>query len=506
MKIPYLPKEFHDPIKLDRMLKTKPESFWIRRGEKRALELFHQMAKRVPAYKDFLGKNGIKPNKIKNIADFKHLPTLDKDNYLRAYPREQLCWDGEYPKGQWVVSSTSGSTGEPYYFPRQSSQDWQYAVTAELYLRNNFHIQDRTTLYINAFPMGAWIGGVFTYEAIKLLADRGKYDLTIISPGIHKLEVIKALKNLGRDFDQVLIGAYAPFLKDILDEGTDQGLDWKSYKLGFIFSAEGFSETFRNHVIEETGIHELTGTLNHYGTVDLGTMSHETPLTILLRRMAVEDDQVYESLLGQIHRLPTLTQYIPELFYFEEVSGNLLCSAFSGIPLVRYDLKDHGGVIDLDEATRVMTELGVDLSDEIEKAGIKDTVWNLPMVHVYERSDFSVSFFAFQIYPETIRKVVHEDQFRKDLTGKFTMMVQYNKKSDQELIIHAELKKGRKETAALKKRLTSAIVKRLLKENSEYRETAKLYPEQTIPKIQFWPYEHDQHFKPGAKQKWVKKG
>jgi phenylacetate-coenzyme A ligase PaaK-like adenylate-forming protein len=48
-------------------------------------------------------------------------------------------------------------------------------------------------------------------------------------------------------------------------------VDWKKYNLRFIFSAEGFSETFRDYVAEVAGLkNAYLDTLNHYGTVDQG--------------------------------------------------------------------------------------------------------------------------------------------------------------------------------------------------------------------------------------------
>lgn len=502
----YLPNGLNNPVEVQQHLKTKPESYWIKRGETRALYLFHQMAKRVPAYKDFLKKNKVYPDKMKTVKDFNSVPTIDKNNYLRSYPRKMLCWDGEFKDESWVISTTSGSTGHPFYFPRQDDQDLQYALAAELFLRSNFDIDKKSTLFIVGFPMGAWIGGLFTYQALKHLVKRGNYKLSIITPGINKLEILKAVKNLGRDFDQVIIGSYGPFLKDTLDDGLNHGLDWKKYNLGFIFAAEGFNETFRDYVIKKAGLkNPYKDTLNIYGTVDLGTMSHETPLSVLIRRMAVEDQKIYQMVFSQISKLPTLTQFIPELFYFEDINGNLICSSFSGIPLVRYDLKDHGGVFTLEEIIKKFSNYGIDLYKKARGAQIAQTIWNLPFVHVYERSDFSVSFFAFQIYPETIRKALQEKTLETKVTGKFTMMVKYNKQSNQFLEINVELKAGVRESDVLKNTVRELIVKRLLKENSEYRKTSEEYPDRTIPKIVLWSYEDPTYFKSGTKQKWVKK-
>src|SRR3989344_6681302 len=183
--------QFKTISKFERALQTKLGDFWMLRGEHQALKLFHQMSLRVPAYKDFLKKNKVNPQNVHTIKDFLRLPTIDKNNYLRAYPLDMLCWDGKLAEGQYVISTTSGSTGEPFYFPHTKEQNLQYAAVAELYLRTNFTIHKKTTLYIDAFPMGAWIGGVFTYDAIRIIADRG-YALSVITPGVHKQEVIKA--------------------------------------------------------------------------------------------------------------------------------------------------------------------------------------------------------------------------------------------------------------------------------------------------------------------------
>lgn len=490
---------------LDKYRNT-PEKDHLIDGEKIAIKLFTEMSQKVPAYKDYLAKNNISTLSANCIEDLATVPAVDKDNYLRRYARKDLVWDGNIKGKSWIISATSGSTGEPFYFPRQDLQDDFYALSAEAYLIENFQIDKKSTLYINAFPMGIWIGGVFTYEAIRKVADHG-YPLSIVTPGINKLEVIKAVKNLGNDFDQVIIGSYAPFLKDILDDGTDMGLDWRSYNLGFVFSAEAFTEEFRDFVKLKTGIkNELTGTLNHYGTVDLGTMAHETPLSILVRRLAIKNPTIFNELFGEINKLPTLAQYDPRLFYFEEDEGNLLCSSYSGIPLFKYDLKDHGGIRTKKQVYEVFEKHGISLDDEVVKAEIDKTVWNLPFVFVYERSDFSVSFFAFQIYPETLKKVLIAKEFNKKITSKFTMEVRYSEDGRQIFEVNVELRPGNQGDNELAELIATSIRDRLLIENSEYRKTSEENGlEAVTPKVIFWAYEDSKHFKPGGKQKWVKK-
>ena len=496
----------YNPIELQNSLKSQSPLVWEKRGQIQALKLFKAAASRIPAYKDFLNRHQITVEKVKTIADFKKIPTIDKDNYLRKYHLSQLCWDGKFNSNSWTLFTTSGSTGEPFYFPYKKTQYQQYALLAEMYLRDNFDIHKLSTLYVNAFPMGAWIGGVFTDNAIKMLADRGNYKLTIISPGIDKQGVINAIQKFGNEFDQVIIGSYGPFLKDILDDGVNQQVNWKQFNIKFIFSAEGFTESFRNYMYEIVGSKNVyKDSLNHYGTVDLGTMSHETPLSILIRRLAVQNQELYEKIFDQTTQLPTLTQYLPELFYFEAESGNLLCTANSGLPLVRYDLKDHGQVISFTDMQRFLEESDINISKEAIRTNIESTIWQLPFVHVFERSDFSVSFYAFFIYPQTIRKALLEKNLASFVSSKFSMSVQFNEQQNQYLEIQVELKKGVSESDKLENLVKQNIISQLKKDSSEYRETYKEKGPLVEPKIIFWRHEHPTYFKPGIKQAWVNK-
>ena len=168
---------FGNAPKLLARLKEESEQYWINRGETSMLKLFHVMAERVPAYKDFLAKHKINPASIKTIEDFKNLPLTSKENYLLAYPLKDLCWDGKFEEGKWIIASTSGSTGEPFYFPRTHLQDQQFALTAELTLREYFEIHKKSTLFIDCFAPGVWIGGMFMYQAIKNISEQRNYQL-----------------------------------------------------------------------------------------------------------------------------------------------------------------------------------------------------------------------------------------------------------------------------------------------------------------------------------------
>ena len=60
-------------------------------AERRALALFESVAATVPAYQAFLTEHGIDPAAVRDVDDFRALPLLTKDNYLRRHPLAQLC-------------------------------------------------------------------------------------------------------------------------------------------------------------------------------------------------------------------------------------------------------------------------------------------------------------------------------------------------------------------------------------------------------------------------------
>lgn len=487
-----------------RLLQTKKENFWLERGEKQALGLFFETIESVPAYKSFLKVNKVNIKDVKEIGNFSSVSPTDKNSYLKKHDYNDLIKKGCFPRKGWITSATSGSTGEPFYFPRTEVQDLYYALTAELYLRTNFEIHKKKTLYVNGFALGVWIGGLFTYQAVKHILEKDKYNITLINPGINKEEMLKAIKKLSPYYDQIIIGGYPPLIKDFVDFSNEQGFDWSKISKKFIFSAEGFSEDFRDYIAKQTKLKNIyKDTLNHYGTVDLGTMSYETPLSILIRRLAVRNKPFLNAIFGEGNRLPTLTQFIPEHFFFEEEEGKLFCTANSGIPLIRYDLKDLGGVKKFGEIFKIAKEYGIDLKKEIKKAGIENTIWQLPFVYVFERADFSISLYGANVYPENIRPSLFHKKFEQYLSGRFAMQVEYSETQDPTFVVHVELKHNVTSPDNISNELSKVIFSRLIEENSEYFNNFKTMGEKVLPKIILWQHESHEYFKRGGKQKWI---
>lgn len=492
-----------DPL---RLFATKKAKFWEDAGQKKNFVLFQEAARRVPAYKDFLKKNNINPADIKSWDDVvAKVPPIDKTNYLQKYPLKELCWDGRLDERALVFAATSGTTGSPFYFPRDEVIDWQSSVLHELFLRNSGRVK-KPTLVIVCFGMGVWIGGVITYQAFKKIGERG-YELSIITPGINKEEIFNALKNLSPQFECVVLCGYPPFIKDLIDEGEMQGIRWKQMsELKIVFAAETFSEKFRDYIVRKTGIKNLfTDTMNIYGTADLGTMAAETPFSIALRRAAGKNQKLHRALFPDAgERLPTLVQFNPVFTHFETKDGSILITGYNYLPLIRYAIGDRGGVISFADAMAKAATRGITPAS-MKKETKMTSIPELPFVYVYERLDLSTKLYGVIIYPEYIREALQSRALEDVLTGKFSMQTKFDQGQNQYLELNLELKPQAVASEALKIQVLGEIIQKLLDKSSEYRNNYQSMQQRVIPHVNFLPYGDPAYFKPGIKQKWVTK-
>jgi len=477
-------------------------SAWMRERTARSLELFHEAAKRVPAYRAFLKAHGVRVAAIRTLEDFARVPQTSKADYLKKHPLADLCWDGVLARPA-IFSSTSGSTGKPFYFQRTENLEEQYSVLAELFLGNGARVPDakHPTLVIIGFGMGVWIGGTLTFRAFDL-ASRRAYPVSILPAGVNKAEILHALRDLAPSFAQTVLIGYPPFVKDIIDEAIREHIDLKKLNLRLMFAAESFTERFRDYLAQKVGIRNvLRDTLNIYGTADIGAMAFETPTAILLRRLALKNKQLYRALFGQAEKLPTLAQYNPAYVSFEAPEGEILLTGMSAMPLIRYAVGDQGGVLSFDDVVRLCRESGIDLKKEAKRANAP--LYELPFVYVYARSDLSTKLYGAIVYPEHVREALEERSLQRYATGKFSMQTVSGARHDQSLQVNVELRPGVKISSRVRKEIQERVLARLLEKNAEYRNNHAAFPERVIPDIVLWPHGDPKYFTPGIKQKWV---
>lgn len=470
---------------------------------KNALALFKEAAKRVPAYAAFLREHGVDPREVRTWEDFEKVPAVSKANYLRQHPLAELSWDGTLAR-PGVFSATSGSTGKPTYFQRSESLEQAYSALVELYLTQGEHApsKEHPTLVIVGFGMGVWIGGMLTFRAYEIASLRG-LPLSILPAGVSKPEILHALKELAPHFSQTILIGYPPFVKDVLDDAADAGIDLSKLALRLMFAAESFTEKFRDYLCEKAGIgNPARDTLNIYGTADIGAMAFETPTAILIRRLASNDPALFADLFGTIEKTPTLAQYHPAFMTFEATpAGEILLTGNSAMPLIRYAVGDHGGVRSFDEIEAVLGKHGIDIAKEAKRNSVP--VYRLPFVYVYARVDLSTKLYGAIMYPEHVREALEDAELADQVSGKFTMQTVLDEKQNQALEINVELKRGIEPSDALARELQAKITATLIRRNAEYRNNHAHMGERVTPRVVLWKHEDPTYFKPGIKQKWV---
>lgn len=469
---------------------------------KRSLALFRQAAQSIPAYNDYLKARNVNPDTIVTSQDWSNVPLTSKKTYLQQYPLKDLLWNGTLEK-PLIFCATSGSTGEPFYFPRTDQLSWQYSWLVQKYLSYaSGRAAQGPVLVIVAFGMGIWIGGVITLRAFEIAAQRMNYPMSLLPVGYNKTEIFKALRQLSPKFEQTILIGYPPFVKEIIDEAPGEDIDLASLNLRLFFAAESFTETFRDYLCKKTGANPLLDTMNIYGTADIGAMAYETPASILIRRLAVKRPKLFADIFGQIEKTPTLAQYNPAYMEFEEVDGEVVLTGNSALPLIRYSIGDHGGVISFAKMQTIFKRNGLSLNDELQKAGIVQTVDHHPFVFVYERVNFSVILHGINIYPEFIKESLLNPDLLPFLTQKFTMQVKYDSHHDQYLEINLELQKDTHVTPKLRSLTKRLVRQKLIEKSSEFAEISKTSASRKLIKLVFWSNGHTKYFTPGVKQKW----
>lgn len=431
----------------------------------KALALFQETAREVPAYRAFLDEHGVDPARIRKREDFERLPLLTKDGYLKKYPLAARCRKGDVFTSDTIAVS-SGSTGEPTFWPRSVADELPIATRFEQIFVDSFGSPNKRTLAVVCFPLGTWVGGMFTTACVRHLASKG-HPIFTVTPGNVKAEILRVVTALAPQFQQTVLLGYPPFLKDVVDTGVAAGIRWSDYAIKLVLAGEVFTEQWRTLMGERAGMHRpLLDSASLYGTADAGVLGNETPVSIAIRRFLAERPDDARAIFGEA-RLPTLVQYDPCVRYFEEHEGTLLFTGENGVPLVRYHISDRGGVIPFETMIARMQALGCDPIRLAEAAGA-GAVRDLPFVYVFGRSHFAISYFGANVFPEMVSVGLEQPDVAPHVTGKFVMHVATGADQNLELAIAVELAPGREGSSELEERVAHSILAHVLELNSEF--------------------------------------
>ncbi|AXB44643.1 phenylacetate--CoA ligase family protein [Amycolatopsis albispora] len=454
-------------------------------GEPPAMDpvaLFHDVANSVPAYRKFLGEHGIDPATITSRQDFARLPMLDKAGYHQRYPLPELCRGGRLEDLDMIAVS-SGSSGTPTIWPRSLADELEITRRFEQVFRG-FGADSRRTLAVVCFPLGTWVGGLFSTACVRHLAAKG-FPVTVVAPGNNKAEILRVLPDLAPHFEQVVLLGYPPFLRDVVDSGEG----WARYSVKLVLAGEVFSEEWRDLMAERAGMADpVRDSVSLYGTADAGVLGNETPLSVAIRRFLAGRPDLAREVFGA-DRLPTLVQYDPASRYFEVADGTLLFTGDNGIPLVRYHIADEGGLLPHDELLEFCARHGFSPPEGEE----------LPFVYVFGRSLFTVSFFGANVYPENVTVGLEQPGISEWVTGKFVLEAVEDERLDRRLRVTVELAPGRDGDPAV---VAESIRAQLVRLNSEF---AHYVPEdRQLPEVDLRPSGDPEYFPVGVKHRYTR--
>ena len=442
--------------------------------------LFKKASKEVPAYQDFLKKNKVVVSKVQTLADFEKVPITDKKNYISKYPFTKLLWKKETPS---MAYASSGSSGKPtFWFGNEIHEQYGGRVHENIF-HNIFGIKKTDpTLVVVCFGMGVWVAGSYTVASCKQVSKLG-YELTTITPGIEKEDVLLILKKLAPSYKNVILVGLSPFLISVLADARKRGIRIPQ-SLKVITSGDKFGEKWRTDMLDLIGAKDpYSSVINLYGSADAAVLGYETPLGIFARRKAEKNKEFAKDLFGEnFASTPGLVQYDPAHTFFEEVEGELVFTTNTPIPLIRYNIRDRGYIVSGKEMKKLLRKYKL-----LEKAPKK---WsNLPFLVIQGRNDVAVTFYAFNVPADHLKAGLEDKRASRFLTGSFFAYNRNLQKSTQQrFFINVELKLRIQPTKKTRDQIQNTVFRHLMLQNSEFRKTYSTIGTKALPIIVLTPY------------------
>ena len=449
-------------------------------GEREVLALFHDTAREVPAYRDFLRNMRVRPESIRTIAELETVPAIDKANYLSRYPMNKIVPRGVLPP---LLYSSSGSSGRPRFWFRGRDLERQGADLHERIIYDMFGIQKNDpTLFVVCYSMGVWVAGGFTLDSLRAVADRG-YRLTVATPGMERQDIYNVLGVAAGNFKNVILIGYPSFLMDIVAGFKTMNVRLGATRVGFMTAGDTITERWRADILKEVGGKQLgPGVISMYGSADAGPLGNETPLSIFLRKEAERNGALRKELFGDAIALPSFMQYDPRRVFFQKQGKEFLISIRASVPLIRYNMHDWGTLFTYPEMCAIIKRHGLITSARAAGLG----TWRSPFVALMGRTDVAVTFYALNIFPEHLRMALNKSMGQRFFNGSFSA---YNAISAdnkvERLYLRVGLQPKRRMTAAMRRTMARRIAESLSRCNIEFRKLYSVLGDRALPTVTF---------------------
>lgn len=443
------------------VFKLMPPAYMAWASRVKARKAYYRALREVPAYRDFTRAraNG-------------RIPETDKESYIKPYATSARCIGGTFFHGQTMIDESSGSTGTPYNWVR-SEKERRQSHTFVSYFATYGYGRERW-ITINAFSMGAWATGLnmgISLQKNGIVKNTG--------PDIAK--ILHTLRFFGPGYTYLITG-YPPFLKHLMEVAEEEAFPFDEYRIFGLAGGEGMSEGLRDYLLRR-----FTKVYSGYGATDLEIgIAGETPISVAIRRLAREREDVKAALFGADSRLPMVFQYNPIMHHFEvNEHSEVICTITRRSllsPRIRYNVHDVGGILSSDEIKARLAALGVDMDRLRRECG--DGNVRLPFLWIYGRRDHTISVMGANIYPEDIEQCLYNDTALAAITSSFCLSVAEG--PDGAVRPRFLFEVSREPDAALARRFADSIVPSLVALNADFREAWREYPDTLVPDIQLY--------------------
>lgn len=429
----------------------------------RARRAFYHAVRNVPAYAKFFAQHG---------SNVENVPETDKESYIKAFPVGARCVGGSLPFTSTMIDESSGSTGTPYNWVRSLEERHDSHLFISYFASYCYGTGPWIT--INAFSMGAWATGLNMGLALQL-------NSTVKNTGPDLAKIFNTLAFFGTQYPYLILG-YPPFLKQLIDAAEEEGFPLHQYRLNALVGGEGMSEGLREYLLRR-----FQCVYSGYGATDLEIgIAGETPLSMVIRRLARDNPAVRNQLFGNDSRLPMVFQYNP-LMHYIEVNDNrelIFTITRSSIlsPRIRYNVHDEGGVMRYDEMEEALAAAGQNIQDLVTQT--KSRRLRLPFLWIYGRRDFTISVMGANIYPEDLEQCLYAEPELARITRSFcqTLMETPSGGVRPCFLFEVEVEPNEK----LMQQFSESILQHLLKLNADFRAAWHEFPETVIPEVKLY--------------------
>lgn len=401
------------------------ESFW------------REVRDNVPAYSKFLAQE---KGCEYQPESFDELPFQTKQNYLLQFPMKDLCRPDDVMNIHLIGASSGFSKSGAVYWPKRPQDEVGYIQSIETMLRTYYQIDKKRTLTFVCLAFGMWIGGMQIASTMRQIALNGNYPFTVCTPGLNLKEIAHVLKQYEADFDQFLIVTNPSNIPLIVNLLKQEKVSVKPGSVSFPVVGEYFTETFREQIARSFGHPEDSPYVvwTGYGSADAGDLGYENASVIALRKFMARMPDLSEKFFGTTST-PMILQLNPSAL-IEIVDGRIVVTKDQLTPLLRYDTKDNGGLLERSDLKGYIPSPLYDLLPEhmmfvygrVDNAivfygtnlvinNIVDYMLSLPtelcyggLFTVQEKNIDGITTFLFTIYVTHPEKVIIED-YRKYL-------------------------------------------------------------------------------------------